>query len=155
MPNPWEAGEKYEKVHVLAEAQLTLGFFNWSVTTLVPSASAVWLQAASLEQGLASTRIFWKIWVADLAWVLRGKGALPTRPCGALAVRKRCVPLRFGAVCAGVLLEAVLSDPVKCKRGKGALKARGYKTPTAVRAAPACESFILSPNHASRHECTS
>jgi len=89
VPNPWEAGEEYEKVHVLAEAQLTLGFFNWSVTTLVPSASAVWLQAASLEQGLASTRIFWKIWVADLAWVLRGKGALPTRPCGALAVRKR------------------------------------------------------------------
>src|SRR5882724_12239227 len=86
---------------------------------------------------------------------VEGKRRAPTRRCGALAVRKRCVPLRFGAVCAGVLLEALLSDPVKCKRGKGALKARGDKTPTAVRAAPACESFIFSPNHASRHECTS
>jgi hypothetical protein len=62
--------------------------------------------------------------------------------------------LRFGAVCAGVLLEALLSDPVKCEHGKGALKARGDKTPTAVRAAPDCESFILSPDHASRHVCT-
>src|SRR5713101_2198018 len=112
-------------------------------------------EAASLEQGLASTGIFRKIWVADLAWVLRGKGALPTRPCGALAVRKRCVPLRFGAACAGVLLEALLSDPVKCKRGKSALEARRDKAPTALRAAPACESFILSPNHASRNTYTS
>ena len=64
-------------------------------------------------------------------------------------------PLRLGAVCAGVLLEGLLSNPVKCKRRNGALKPRGGDVPGAVGTAPACESFILNPDHASRHECTS
>ena len=84
-----------------------------------------------------------------------GKRRAGARLCGALVVRKRCVRLRFGAVSAGVLLEAFLSNPVKCKRRVGDLEARGDEARTAVRTAPACESFILSPNHASRHECTS
>lgn len=95
----------------------------------------------------ASVRVF-----VNFAWVL---GRASAGSCGALVVRKRCVPLRFGAVGAGVLLEALLSNPVKCKRRNGALEARGDNTPTALRAAPASESFILSPNHASRHGCTS
>src|SRR5713226_2929116 len=38
------------------------------------------------------------------------------------------------AVCAGVLLEALLSNSVKCKRRNGALEARGDNTPTTLRA---------------------
>ena len=49
-------------------------------------------------------------WVTNFAWVL---GRASARRCGALVVRKRCVPLRFGAVCAGVVLEALLSNPVE------------------------------------------
>ena len=46
-------------------------------------------RSAGNEFCATGSRISPEVWVADSAWMLRKKGALPTRLCGALAVRKR------------------------------------------------------------------
>src|SRR5712692_2720543 len=62
--------------------------------------------------------------------------------------------LRVRATGAVVLREALLGNPVKCQRRHGALQARGDNAPMALRAAPAGEVLVFSPNHASLHTNT-
>ena len=76
--------------------------------------------------------------------------------CGAVVRQKRPgLAVLVGAVGAGVLLEGFLRQAVEGEGGDGAFETRRCDAPGAVGAAPACDSFILSPDHASRHECTS
>ncbi len=69
--------------------------------------------------------------------------------------KDRGLAVLVGAVGAIVFLERFLGKTVEGERGHGAFEMRGADTPGAVGATPACKSFILCPNHASRHYCTS
>ena len=53
-----------------------------------------------------------------------------------------------------VLVKTLLRHAVEGERGDGALQARGDNAPMALRAAPAGEVLVFSPNHASLHTNT-
>ena len=50
----------------------------------------------------------------------------------------------------GVFLEVLLCDTVECERRHGTLQARSRNVPMTTRAAPARETFIFDPDHASQ-----
>jgi hypothetical protein len=63
--------------------------------------------------------------------------------------RDPCVALSAG--CTGVLVEALLRNPVKGERSYGRLQMRCDKAPQAMRAAPAGKIFVVGPDHVSSH----